>query len=312
MTDREFQEVQILELNRLLERAKDDPILAPQLKERIADLKREIEECGEEVGAIADESRTLPRVAIFLRGGGVFGSEGIQPALAGEALIQYEKMFTEQAIHEEREAAKKSGRRRRPRGASTPGLLFTGTPRGSFGLEFVPQSTSDSALLEVHGRALTHVTEALARVISSDIRSLEDIVRIIPSRVLKPLKQFITVLAEYGAEIRLASHDRKSVAFVANQIRTVAERLDKEVIEDTIEVQGIFRGVTLESGNFDFKTNAGELLTGTVSDYLSDDDLERISVLTNKMCVAKVLKTTVQNVAGLPSSTYILIEVNAK
>lgn len=69
--------------------------------------QEELEAVKQEKGSLLPkESVVLPRAAIFLRGGGVQDSAGIRPSLAGEALIQYEKMFTEQAIHDEREAAK--------------------------------------------------------------------------------------------------------------------------------------------------------------------------------------------------------------
>lgn len=136
MNKQTFLQIQTLELQHLLEAAGDDPILVPQLRERLEDAQTELEESRRQYGTlIPNEPVALPRAAIFLKGDGVLDSEGIRPALAGEAMIQYEKMFTEQAMHDERDAARKDGRHRRKRGTPKPSLLFTGTPRGSFGLE---------------------------------------------------------------------------------------------------------------------------------------------------------------------------------
>jgi hypothetical protein len=217
-------------------------------------------------------------------------------------------MFTEQAIHDEREAAKIAGRQRRPRGAPTPGLYFTGTPRGSFGLEFVPQPTEDESLLEVHAKSLGNVANALVLVAGSDSQSLDQAVQQIPSRVLQPLKQFLKTLAQHGAELRLAFHDRPSQSISSVQVQDAAERLDREMKQDEIELHGVFRGVARESGVFDFKTDEGEVITGTVADYFTEDDLERVHLLTNKECIAKLQKTTVSRISGAPTATYVLLD----
>lgn len=304
-----FLQRQALELRKLLESAGDDPILAPQLRERLADAEKELEAAQHPNGHLFPaDKRDLPRAALFLRGEGVQGSEGIRPSLAGEALIQYEKMFIEQALHDEREAARSAGRQRRPRGASTPGLLFTSTPRGSFGLEFVPQTLADQSLLEVHARSLGNVARALLRVAGGDTMPLDEAIRSIPPRLLHPLKQFLKTLAAYSAELRLASHDRPAQSLTASQIKRAAERLERDMIEETIEMKGTFRGVTRESGYFDLKINSGDVITGTVADQLTEDDLERIDALTNKQCKARLQKTTIQSISGTSTSSYILLE----
>lgn len=309
MTNLTFHQIQVLELRRLLASAKDDPILAPQLEERLADLEKEGKS---EAGTLfPKEPPVLPRAAIFLRGGGVVESEGIRAALAGDALVQYERMFTAQAIHDERETAKTAGRQRRPRGTPTPGLLFIGTPRGSFGLEFVPQPTEDAALLDVHAKALGNVADAIVRVVESDSRGLDEAIKTIPSAVLQPLKRFMKTLAGYGAELRLALHDRGLKPLGASLIQEASERLEKQMIQETITVEGIFRGVTLESGHFDLKVGA-EIISGVVADDLIEEDLQRIDKLTDKACKATLQKITVRNVAGTSTTTYVLSNLNGE
>lgn len=309
MNNQTFLQIQAIELRHLLEQAGDNPVRTPQLRIRLQDVEKELEEAQQDKSnLLPKENVDLPRAAIFLRGGGVQDSAGIRPSLAGEALIQYEKMFTEQAIHDEREAAKNAGRQRRPRGAPTPGLLFTGTPRGSFGLEFVPQATDDDSLLEVHARSLGNVANALVLVAGSDSRSLDQAIQQIPTRVLQPLKQFLKTLAQHGAELRLAFHDRPSQSLTSVQVQEAADRLEREMKQDELQVHGIFRGVARESGVFDLKTDAGEVITGTVADDFTEDDLERIHLLTNHPCTAKLQKTTVSRISGTPTATYVLLD----
>lgn len=307
MTNRTSLQVQALELRRLLESAGDDPVMVPQLRVRLAHLEKELQATKREESLFPPEDVALPRSALFLKGGGVRGSEGIRPALAGEVLIQYEKMFIEQALHDEREAARKAGRQRRPRGAVSPGLLFTATHRGSFGLEFVPQTSEDGSLLDVHARSLANVAEALERVAANDSVTLDVAIQTIPVPMLHPLKQFFKTLAQYGVELRLAFHDRPARSLTAAQIQTTAERLERDMTEEMVEISGIFRGVTLESGHFDLKTESGEVISGTVAEDLTEEDLLRLNGLTNKQCTAQLQKTTVQTLSGDARSTFVLL-----
>jgi hypothetical protein len=303
MKDRTFQQVDAMELRRLLDAAGDDPILAPQLKDRLDEAERAL---AEEAPTSPQES-PLPRTAIFLRGGGVQDSVGVRPTLAGEALIRYERMFVEQAIHDERMMAKDAGRNGRPRGSPAPELLFVGTPRGSFGLEFVPQTPDDPVLREIHVRALTSITDTLERLASSDSSTIDEIIRNIPSSVLRPMKLFMSTLAQYGAELRLAVQGKTTKSLSADQITATVARLDREVIEETVTLLGELRGVTLESGYFDFVTRDSEVISGTVSNEIRPDELVRIHQLTNSPSVATCLKTTVRLVSGDGKTSYTLL-----
>jgi hypothetical protein len=308
MNDQTFLQVQALELQRLLDNAGDDPLMRPQLRIRLEEVEKRLEELKQKQGSLWLRESNLPRAAIFLRGGDVHGSEGIRPSLAGEALIQYEKMFTEQALHDEREAARQAGRQRRPRGALMPRLLFTGTPRGSFGLQFVPETADDGPLRDVHAAALHHVADALVAVADSESQSLGTAVERIPPRVLQPLQQFLKTLAQHGVELRLAFSDRSTQTVSPDKVKSAAERLEREVSQETFDCTGIFRGVTRESGYFDLNLDDGHTITGTVADNLTEDDLERIDALTNKRCHAMLQKTTVRTVGGSATPSYLLLD----
>lgn len=307
MSDSTFLQVQAIELERLLNKSADDPILGPQLRERLEEVRRELRQPGR---LLPNESPAPPRTAVFLRGGGVRDSEGITPGLASEILSQYEKMFVQQAIHDEREAAKAVGRQRRPRGADAPTLLFTGTPRGSFGLEFSPQYRDDDTL-RVHSQSLLNVAEAITTITASAPDSLQGAIEKIPPRVLQPLKRFVKTLAEYGAEVRLAFQDRRSHAISVEVLKATAELLERDVEQEKIALKGVSRGVTLESGVFDLKLEDGSVITAHVADDLTDEDLERIAGLFNRKCVAELEKTVVRKIGGEEKIAYVLIDAKA-
>jgi hypothetical protein len=309
MNDEAFLQIQAIELQRLLESSKDDPVLAPQLQKRLEAAEQELAKARREPGAlIPKETPSLPRAAVFLRGGSVQGSEGISPSLAGDVLILYERMFIEQALHDERLAAKDAGRQRRPRGASAPKLLFTGTPRGSFGLEFVPRIHDDTSLIAVHAQSLVHIAESLTEVANSDQASLNDTIGKIPPRVLQPLKQFLKTLASHRAELRFAFQNRRSQSISAAQIDTAASYLDRDVRQETTNVTGTFRGVTLDSGFFDLRLSGDDFIRGEVADQLTEDDLDRIATLINRPCTATLEKTTVSTITGTETISYILLD----
>jgi hypothetical protein len=312
MSDYQFLQRQVMELTRLRKLAAKDPILEPQLQERLDEASAALEHAQRIEGSlIPRRDPEMPRAAIFLRGGGVNGSEGIRPNLAGNVLIQYEKMFTAQAIHDERQAALRAGRQRRPRGAPTPELLFTSTPRGSFGMEFVPQTTSDPSMLLVHGQSFKNIARAITAISANDAKVADEAIQKIPSAVLQPLKQFVRVLSDYQAELRLAFPDERPISVTSAQLRSASDRLEREVAQDILELQGVFRGVTRESGHFDLKIESGDVITGIVADTFSEDDLSRVDQLTNKLCRATIQRTVVSTVAGALPPEYILLDAIA-
>jgi len=308
MNDQTFFQLQALELRELLKKAGDDPILTPQLRERLDEAERVLEKSGREPGSLLpNDPGDLARAAIFLRGPGVQGSLGIHAALAGEALIQYERMFTEQALHDEREAARQAGRQRRRRGTPVPSLLLTGTPRGSFGLEFVAQPTEGGTMVGIHAQSLRNVADALVHVADSTAETLEKTILMIPPRMLSPLQKFMATLVHYGAELRLAFPDRPAKSLPMEQIKKASELLEREISQEMVDVSGKFRGLTRESGVFDLRTPTGEVITGTVADEMTEDDLERIDALTNHDCIATMQKTLFRKVTGPTSPTYVLV-----
>ncbi|HVA46289.1 MAG TPA: hypothetical protein VNH11_07940 [Pirellulales bacterium] len=258
-----------------------------------------------------EERATPPRVALFLKGGGVQEGHGIRPGLAGEALIQYERMFIEQALRDERDAARIAGRQRRPRGSPFPGLLFTGTPRGSFGLEFVPRHAEDEGLLNLHARSLQNVANALVQVSSSD-RSLDELVGEIPPGVLRSMKKFFNILAQHGAELRVAFSAAPSQSITSERIQSASDRLERELEEEDLLAKGVFRGLTRESLVFDLLGDDGNVTTGTVADDLTEDDLDRIDALTNKRCLARLRKQSIRQVGGGSRETYLLLDAKSE
>jgi hypothetical protein len=217
-------------------------------------------------------------------------------------------MFVEQALHDEREAARSAGRQRRQRGSAVPALLLTGTPRGSFGLEFTPQLQEDHALLDVHRGSLEHIAEAI--ITAAESESADQLAETIPAKVLQPLTRFFRTLANYKAELRLALPNGRSRSISAEQATGTAERLERTIAQEEVQRTGTFRGLTRESGWFDLVLEDGAVVTGVVADAFTEEDLDRIDALTNKRCLASLQETRITK-AGRTTSSVILLDAKA-
>ncbi len=309
MNDLKSLKLQTVQLRQLLERAGEDSLTHMQLAGRLETIENRLAEARLLPGNLfSKELIELPRAAIFLRGSGVQGSEGIRPSLAGQALINYEGMFVEQALHDERETAKAAGRQRRPNGTPLPKLLFTGTPRGSFGLEFTPQFSEETSTANLHAQSLENVANALTLVAESDSEDDYATLSKIPQRVLPYLKRFFSELSKCDAELRLAFSNKPAKLIASENIKKAAERLDRQVIVDDVDILGVFRGVTRETGHFDLRQNEGAVVSGFVADELTEEDVERIHGLTNRQCKFRVQRTTIAKIPGAVNYTYILLD----
>ena len=128
--------------------------------------------------------------------------------------------------------------------------------------------------------------------------------------MLQPMKQFFGALATFGAEMRLASNVAAPIRLDSASIKLAAERLERSVAQQDVIEQGTLRGVTRESGYFDLKLDSGTLITGTVEDSFTEDQLERIDQLTNRRCEVLLRRTTVSTVSGSYSAGHILLKAD--
>lgn len=293
MDNPQFLKKQRVEINRLIDAAGDDPFVRVQFTDRLDEIDAQLATLSRDADLplIPSEGVTLPRTAFFLRGEGVVGTAGINPTLAGRALIQYEKMYVEQAKHDERAAARIDGLQRRPRGSAAPALMLTGTPRGSFGFEFCAAGEED-AITELHAQSLANVADALAAIGSAG-DDLESAIAHIPTAVVKPMRQFFKTLARNGAELRLAFPSGYSKRVSPLEIVDAASRLERDVRQNRVSIEGELRGVLLDSYKFDLRGNDGATITGTISDSLEDDDLTNLVGLIRQQCRFVLLETSV-------------------
>lgn len=79
MNNQLFLKTQVIDLEHMLEEAKDDPVLGRQLEQRIRAAKTTLQEETPDATLFPPVTPELPRAAVFFRGGGVEGLSVIPP-----------------------------------------------------------------------------------------------------------------------------------------------------------------------------------------------------------------------------------------
>lgn len=292
-----------IELTRLLKLADGDPVIVPQLENRLREVKQRFDTPTDGILFPPEPSRALPRAAFFLSHES--DSVGIKPSVAGSVLVQYERMFIEQAMHEERMQAAEEGRQRRHRGLGEPVLALVGTPKGSFGFEFSPTSAQ---MALTHEKALRQIAEAV-RLISQPNSELPNVLQSLPSKVIRPLKQFIKTVSDANMSLRFAFADLPSFRIPSVDLADASRRLEREVQVEDKSFTGTLRGLPLDSGQFDFKTSLGQYISGMLSDALTEEDYDRLLPLINRDTIVDLQETTIIQVDGTKTA-YVLIDAH--
>ena len=86
------------------------------------------------------------------------------------------------------------------------------------------------------------------------------------------------------------------------------ERVCKaETTEREVEKSGVFRGATLDSWRFDFRTDEGENLSGRLGEEVTDEQAAAMLPMVNKRGLARLRETTVRTSGGVARARYELV-----
>lgn len=265
-----------------LPRLGDHPLLGPTLRSKIDELEQEAAE--------APEIPARAHAALFFSGGPVEGTSGIDAIFAVRALEHFQQMVRTQY------AFKKQGyvaERAKQPSSSEARLLLCGTPRGSFGLELRSAPTDDM----IQAADLVSVIDAVGagiQAVASDDDSLSRSLDELSPRVFVRMKRFFGDMHRNAATLRFqspGSHFSLSVP----QIGIAKARLETlSTTTETEEVVGVFDGLTLQTGLFDFMSNADGLISGRVDAEVTNDEMVSMqSDYFHQACIARFKKITV-------------------
>ncbi len=285
----------------LYEVSKSDPILRIQLEGRIKEARSELHEFENDGTFFPKENLPVPRVAVFVSGDSVIGTEAIKASLAGDVLNGYARLYRAQCKLEERGNWSKQ---KKTRSTNWYDLMLTSTPRGSFGFELTPDvDKGNPEGLLMCCNAIDKVNKSIESVVLSEDKISE--IRV-PDSLLPALKSFLDPLHKNNAELRITSTQSQSIRVTSSQIGSALLKLEKMITEETVTKIGTFSGVLKNSGMFELKLNTSEVIRGLVED-LSDESLDRLHNLVDKFCEFVLIETTITRVTGTAKS-YVLVD----
>lgn len=296
-SEREFLKAQVVETDRLLESVRDHPLMPIGLRQR----KEKLEEKLKGLPASSRE----PRTVLFFTGEPVVGSLGIDAHFAGRVLAPFQNMVMSDYAYRWHGVLGSRGRRSGERASR---LLLSGLPRGSFGLELSGADTA--AGVEEDSDRLAETLAHVTRLVESAGRSDEDFAIALeepPARVLQNLRDFLHVVADGRAGLRMESRDFRCTLNSA-EAQDAYERVSDTVTEDVdVEEHGVFKGLLLESRRFEFLNGAGRKISGRLDDGLTIERAgEMAGVYFDKPCIALLRKAIVSVKNGCEQTHYSL------
>jgi hypothetical protein len=294
---REFIQAQILETDRLIQLTGDHPLMAPALAQRKAEFENELKE-------LPPPSKQPPRTVLFFAGGPVLGTRGIDAQFASSIINHFVQMVKSQYAAVKHGGVGTRGIRR---GEAEAGLMLTGTPRGSFGLELSQPACEDWVASGQVADVLVQLTKLIESA-GKDDESFAFALDDVSPRVLQRLKEFFKVASDGKARMRIVSGDLECQLDETN-IAQAFERVREAKTEDnTVEWPGIFRGATLDTWRFDFRTDDGNNITGRMGENVTDEQALNMIRFADLPCVATLHQTLVTTRSGILRTRY---ELNA-
>ncbi|HEY5912139.1 MAG TPA: hypothetical protein VJA21_16165 [Verrucomicrobiae bacterium] len=296
--EKESLQAELSGLEHLLSITPDDPLAKPLLQSRI-------EEKQSRIRQLEERPPLTPETEIFFGQGPVIGSTGIEARFAGEVLRRFQDMVTNHFSAKFVGGLGKCGRRR---GESQSRLFLTALPRGSFGLQLAQPHVSDF----VTAGQLTQTMEEITDLVSSaakDDKSFVDTISNFNSRVLVPLTEFLGVLNNAEADCRIISGTRraslKKEEVMQAYARVVAAKKDEEIIT----CRGVFGGVLIQSGRFEFMPSGERLISGWIAEEVTEEQAVEMDKLAGKLCKATMRQTTLSIQTGRQTWTHELLDL---
>jgi hypothetical protein len=295
-----FLRRQILEMERLAEGSKDDLLSGFAIRKRMESLRTELAEAAPEP--------PKPRTVLFFAGPPVYGSRGIDAKFAADAIDPFLEMVKTQYSAQKHGAVGARGPRK---GEEEARLLLTGLPRGSFGLELSQPQPEDFVAAEQLSEVLVRLRDLIAASGENDEKFAASLEYISP-RVLPRLRDFLGVIAQNEAYLGIESGELK-VDLPPDRLRRALERVGATTTEEkTVEIGGTYRGATLDSWRFDFRTDEGNLVTGRIAEEVDPVAVEAMVPLTQQACVARLRVTKITTSDGVERLRYELLELRSK
>lgn len=297
-SDKQFLKVQIIETERLFQMVKNHPLMSITYEQRLKQLKEELDNLPEEV--------LEPKIHLLFSGDAVKGGEGVKATFIGKVMPPFEEMVKIQVATVRFGLLPKKGKRKR---ATKTELFLTALPTGSFGVELKQLQFDTLFDAQEVATGMKQVINIVAQTAKDD-NSFEATIENTPKKNLHNLKKFLEEINEEKSILKMECGElgiELSTKDVADAYLRVSEVVNNE--EDEF-INGIFRGLLLDSAKFEFQDEQGRKHLGNIGQNLSEDELIGYDkMFLNQQCKIHVKKNRIKFKTGNEKVVYELLEI---
>lgn len=296
LRQRESLQAELASLQALLHSNPDDRIATPLMKGHIAEIQQALR-------SLEARPPLTPQAGLFFSGGPALDSEGLEVTFTSEILNSYQNMVTNHYAAKHYGTLRYTGRRR---GEQDTKLFLTALPRGSFGLQLTQPHVSDFFAANNVAGAMEDIRGLVSSTAESD-QAFQTALTSFEPRVFKPLKRFIEALHGGGGTFRLET-GFKEVTLTPKKIADAYQRVSAAVAdEEVITLKGVFGGVLIFSGDFNFQPEGADMIRGTLAKEVTEQAATTMDhEFTGKPAVARMKVTVVTTSSGKKKPSYEL------
>lgn len=296
--EKERIKTHILDTERMLELVGDHPLMSESLKAKINSLKQKLADFPNDL--------TESKIRLLFSGDAVKGSLGIKSRFVSRTIKPIQELIKIQTALVRFGTV---GERGKAKNSASSELYLTALPTGSFGVELSQLENYDLFDEQDVSKAIKQVVELIEASTESD-EEFEKAVENTPKRNLANLKSFLKTISDANSILKIETG--VSCIYISEQkIRDGYERVnatnDKEEI---IFINGILRGILLDSGKFEIINEDGNQIAGIIDPEISEEQLiEYYKKYLNKNCKIHLITHKITFITGKEKISYELIEI---
>jgi len=289
---------QIVDTQRLLEMVLDHPLMSEGLAERLSLLKQELE-------SLPKESYE-PRIQLLFSGNAVIGSQGIKSTFVSRTLTPFQEMVKTQVALLRFGKVGKRGQAKK--GANTE-LYLTALPVGSFGVELSQLESNDLFDSMDVSKAMKDVMSLVVNSATDD-ETFESSIEQTPKRNLTNLKKFLQDITDEKSMLKMESGEF-GIELPKEKIAEAYLRVSAAIDEESeLIINGIFRGLLLDSGKFEIQDEDGQRISGFISQDIEEEQLiEYDKTFLNSNCIIHLRVHKTKFKTGNEKTDYELLEI---
>jgi len=289
---------QILDTERMLKLVGEHPIMSDSLKDKLNSLKERL--------ANFPKDLIEPKIRLLFSGTAVKGSIGIKSRFVSKTMKPIQELIKTQTALVRFGGVGKRGQAKK---SANSELYLTALPTGSFGVELSQLEHNDLFDEEDVSNAIKQVVELIEASTESD-EEFEKAIENTPKRNLANLKSLLKTISDANSILKLETGSF-GVSISEKEVKEGFERVNAtNNAEEEIFINGILRGILLDSGKFEMVTDEGNLINGIINPELTEEQLiEYDRNFLNKECRIHLSVNKTTFVTGREKISYELIEI---